>query len=325
LALALVGPEDARGALLERINQVRAEAAGAALEIHPVLELIAQHHSEELAAAELVGHDSPVFGIGFTERLRHACAAPTFSAENVARVGEPMAAVAAFLDSPGHRRNLLDPRYQQVGIGLAQRAREWYVTVDFAAGLRAAGPDCPGTPYWLAGLPRRGLPHTSSGIQEYRFPAPAEEIALRRAIELLGLDQPEAAARAARDALERNSAYAYARAILATALLRSNRLAEARIEAEQYRRDRPADPEGMYLVARIAEARGECATAARAAQETLDALPEHHEAWYVLGLARERCGDRSGAHAAYTKLLRLDPRHQGARLGLRRTDGGAQH
>jgi tetratricopeptide (TPR) repeat protein len=278
-----------------------------------------------LAADQYLSHESPVYGISFAERLRLACGLPPASAENVARVPQPLEAVQAFLNSPGHRINLLNPRYRQAGIGLARsQSLEWYVVVDFAAGLPPAGEHCPRVLYWEAGLPEQGPPRAQAGIENYRFPAPAEEQAVQRALEAQSRGDYEAAEAAAREALRSNPSYSYARAALATALLHSNRLAEAWEEARRYRQEFPHDPEAAFLVARIAEARGDCKLAVQEAQSTLAALPDHREAWYVLGLAREQCGDREGAHAAYEKLQKLDPLHQGAFLGLRRTAPDAQ-
>ncbi|HEX9637532.1 MAG TPA: tetratricopeptide repeat protein [Acidobacteriota bacterium] len=323
---ALAGPALAQTpappyqALLEAINRERAGAGAAALELHPALAAIAQHHSEELAAAQYLGHESPVYGIGYLQRLAMACGMAAASAENVARVPRPLEAVPAFLDSPGHRANLLSPRYTHVGVGLARaESDEWFIVVDFAAGWMPPGPRCPRQLYWQAGLPETGLPHTAAGIRDYRFLAPAEERAVQRALEALRQGRNETAEAAAREALRSNPHYPYARAALATALLRQSRLVEAREQARRYRDEFPGDPEGSFLMARIAEASGHCQEAIQEAQAALEALPQHREAWYVLGLARERCGDREGARAAYQELAKLDPLHQGAFLGLRRT------
>ena len=327
LPSAAAAPEPAAlETLLAAINRERAQAEAPALAPHPALALIAQHHSDELAAEQYLGHESPVFGIGYLQRLSLACGVPPASAENVARVPRPIEAVQAFLNSPGHRANLLNPRYTQVGIGLMRsEAFEWYVVVDFAEGLPAAGKRCPRVLYWEADLPKRGLPHAQAGIQNYRFPAPAEERAVQRALEALRQGQYETAEAAAREALSTNPGYPYARAALATALLRLNRLGLAWEEAQRYRREFPEDPEGSYLLARIAEARGDCKRAVQEAEATLAAVPEHREAWYVLGLARERCADRAGAQAAYQRLIQLDPMHQGAFLGLRRTSAASEN
>jgi uncharacterized protein YkwD len=66
-------------------------------------------------AADLVGEDA----------LEHAplgpvlaaCAGPTVAAENLSRAAaEPPAVVDAWLGSPGHRANVLDPTLDELGV-----------------------------------------------------------------------------------------------------------------------------------------------------------------------------------------------------------------
>lgn len=55
----------------------------------------------------------------------HCETPPTFGlawAENVASGQQPNQVVAAWMNSPGHRANILNPRYTEIGVGFARDA-----------------------------------------------------------------------------------------------------------------------------------------------------------------------------------------------------------
>jgi uncharacterized protein YkwD len=45
----------------------------------------------------------------------------TQAGENLANASTPRQALAAMLSSPGHKKNLLDPRWTHVGVGVSSR------------------------------------------------------------------------------------------------------------------------------------------------------------------------------------------------------------
>jgi uncharacterized protein YkwD len=124
-----------QASLLRAINAARAEHGLEPVRVGPRLERAARAHTEAMFATQAFTHGS------FVERLRHFhVTAPTI-AENLAwAYGSDATAqkiVRAWLNSPEHRRNLLNGTFTLVGIGdLAgsfqglDEAR--VVTVDFA-------------------------------------------------------------------------------------------------------------------------------------------------------------------------------------------------
>ena len=80
-------------------------------------------HSQAMAARSFFSHDDPVLG-GFADRLRAAGIACAACAENLFMArGYPdpvPIAVAGWMNSPGHRANILDARFTRTGIGVAQ-------------------------------------------------------------------------------------------------------------------------------------------------------------------------------------------------------------
>ncbi|GAA4551806.1 CAP domain-containing protein [Pseudonocardia xishanensis] len=88
----------------------------------------AQAHSADMAARGYFAHDS-LDGRDFSDRLR-AAGYPEPGAENIA-MGQETAddVVAAWLDSPGHRRNIEDCSLRTIGVGYDPDGAYW--TQDF--------------------------------------------------------------------------------------------------------------------------------------------------------------------------------------------------
>lgn len=99
------------------------EAAGApALAVHPKLEASARAHAEQMVAWRFFGHVDQAGT--FYDHLREAgYADSSFVAggENLAWLGgaaTPRSVVNAWLESPGHRANLLDRRLRDSGVAV---------------------------------------------------------------------------------------------------------------------------------------------------------------------------------------------------------------
>ncbi|MDN5859106.1 MAG: CAP domain-containing protein [Pseudonocardia sp.] len=109
-------------------NQARADAGCAALRVDPRIASAAQAHSDDMAKRNYFEHDS-LDGRTFADRLR-AAGYPRPGAENIA-FGQRSASevMAAWLDSPGHRRNILDCDLVAIGVGYNPDGTYW--TQDF--------------------------------------------------------------------------------------------------------------------------------------------------------------------------------------------------
>jgi hypothetical protein len=97
-----------------------------ALRPHAGLQAIAQAHANELAGGATLDHASPNTGTLAT-RLRAAHVPAWLSAENLAHAPDAHAAWRAFLDSPGHARNLVLP--QLTHLGLARAGQHWVLAM----------------------------------------------------------------------------------------------------------------------------------------------------------------------------------------------------
>lgn len=103
-------------ALWERINRARSEAGVPPLIWHPTLADVASDHANELARRGALNHLSPDTG-WLETRLADRPGRWAEVAENLADAADAAAALRAFMDSPGHARNLMNPRLTHVGVG----------------------------------------------------------------------------------------------------------------------------------------------------------------------------------------------------------------
>jgi uncharacterized protein YkwD len=125
-------------ALEASINGVRADHGCARLRAHPGLARVAARFSRLLLASGGLDHDS---GVPFTERLWRAVPAARVVGENLAFTpgvrAQPDEVVRQWLESPPHRRVLLDCRFGQLGLGivsgrLGDQGQGTVYTADFA-------------------------------------------------------------------------------------------------------------------------------------------------------------------------------------------------
>ncbi len=90
----------------------------------------AQDHAREMAQREAISHQ---FDGENSLEVRGHYEGARFSliAENVAMAPSVLQVHAAWMNSPGHRANLLDPRVDSVGISVLRRGNELYAVQDF--------------------------------------------------------------------------------------------------------------------------------------------------------------------------------------------------
>lgn len=111
-----------RAATLCLLNAERARRGLRTLIADPALEVAAEAHSLDMARRDYFEHDTPE-GVKPWMRIARAGYRASLVGENLAW-GEgdkstPAHAMKLWMKSPGHRDNLLEPRYTQIGIGLA--------------------------------------------------------------------------------------------------------------------------------------------------------------------------------------------------------------
>ena len=104
---------------LEAVNEARRSGRRGAMRIDARAQKAAERHARDMARANKMAHELPGRP-KFTERLEKA-GIRTVAAENVAwGQGDVAGAVTAWMNSSGHRRNMLDERFEGVGVASAR-------------------------------------------------------------------------------------------------------------------------------------------------------------------------------------------------------------
>ncbi len=99
------------------VNEVRRKAGLRKLRSDERLRAAARNHSKDMARRDFCEHVNPD-GVTPVQRMS-AAGYPDPGAENVARgQPNPHAVMTAWLASPGHRANLLNPDFAAIGIGV---------------------------------------------------------------------------------------------------------------------------------------------------------------------------------------------------------------
>jgi uncharacterized protein YkwD len=128
-------------AILTAVNEVRRAHGLPALEPDPALHAVARAHSEAMGERDVLAHRDPASG-SLADRVRTAGIAFRMIGENLARTrGIPDAATAVvegWMASPGHRRNVLSPRFRKTAVGVWHEGTTYYVTQVFLEPPRLA-------------------------------------------------------------------------------------------------------------------------------------------------------------------------------------------
>src|SRR5207237_1385190 len=117
--------------IFQLANQARKGAGAEPLQWNEHAAEAARTHAKMMAEKQTLSHQ---FGEEPTLRERMAATGLRFDsvAENVADEESTDEVHQALMNSPPHRLNLLNPKYNSVGIGVAKNGRQLYVVQDFA-------------------------------------------------------------------------------------------------------------------------------------------------------------------------------------------------
>jgi uncharacterized protein YkwD len=127
--------------LFKLVNKERQKHDLAPVIFSPPLSVLARKHSQDMAGREDISHFS-TSGEAYSERLVEEGFFFKKNGENVAfsQTFMPEFIHKGFMDSPGHRANILDPDFNEVGIGVVfKEDNGYYVTQDFIRSLKPKG------------------------------------------------------------------------------------------------------------------------------------------------------------------------------------------
>lgn len=115
--------------LLTLVNSVRRAVGCPSLTTNTKLTKSARKHSADMASHRNMSHTGSD-GSAPSDRIADAGYERSAYGENVAHgYATPESVMAGWMSSPGHRRNILDCSFKEIGLGLAQPGNYW--TQDF--------------------------------------------------------------------------------------------------------------------------------------------------------------------------------------------------
>ena len=124
-------PSTVESKILDLLNQERVSENLPALKWNGHAAMVARRHSQLLAQHGEMSHQFEKEET-VPQRIGSTGLRFTDSAENVAVADAPEEVHMALMLSPGHRANIMNPRYNAVGIGVFEAKGRLWVTQDFA-------------------------------------------------------------------------------------------------------------------------------------------------------------------------------------------------
>src|SRR5436309_10548060 len=122
--------------ILEWTNEERAKVNAPPLKWNNRLALAARLHSDEMANHKELTHqlkgEPP-----FTQRLSERGAKFSGAAENVGYADSAEELQSGWMHSAGHRANLLNPVYTEMGVGIVRAGNRLWATEDFATTIQS--------------------------------------------------------------------------------------------------------------------------------------------------------------------------------------------
>ena len=111
--------------VIRLVNDIRVQNGLKALSTNWELSRVARYKSEDMSSARYFSHTSPTYGTPFQMMKSFGLSYRT-AGENIA-YGQrtPAAVVDAWMNSSGHRANILNSSYTQIGVGYCASGNYW--------------------------------------------------------------------------------------------------------------------------------------------------------------------------------------------------------
>ena len=109
----------------ELVNEIRAENGLGSLKLNANLSDVARAKSQDMHDNDYFAHESPTYGSPFEMMTAFGISYQT-AGENIAMgYASPQAVVDAWMNSPGHRANILKASFTQIGVGYVKDGSYW--------------------------------------------------------------------------------------------------------------------------------------------------------------------------------------------------------
>ena len=111
--------------VIRQVNEVRRENGLKALTANWELSRVARYKSQDMLNKGYFSHTSPTYGTPFQMIKAFGLSFRT-AGENIARgYPTPQAVVNGWMNSSGHRANILNASYTQIGVGYVAQGNYW--------------------------------------------------------------------------------------------------------------------------------------------------------------------------------------------------------
>ena len=131
--------KDAEQRFAKKMNNARSQKGLVKMHLDKQMSRVARQHSKAMAAVHTVFHSDP-------SKLGAKVTRWRMLSENVGRGASVDGTHKAFMDSYGHRKNILRSNWRHVGVGTVTRDGVLYVTVVFESrrdpGTTLSAPSC---------------------------------------------------------------------------------------------------------------------------------------------------------------------------------------
>lgn len=121
------------GQLLNLINQERARNGLPGLRLDPELTRVARIKAQDMIDNNYFSHYSPTYGSPF-DMMNEFNIKYQYAGENIAQNTSVNKAHTALMNSSGHRKNILNPNFTHIGIGI-KKAKKGYIYVEMFIGV----------------------------------------------------------------------------------------------------------------------------------------------------------------------------------------------
>lgn len=111
--------------VIRLVNEIRVQNGLKELKADWELSRVARYKSQDMKDNNYFSHTSPVYGSPF-QMIKNFGISYRSAGENIARgQSTPQAVVNAWMNSSGHRANILNASYTKIGVGYVENGRYW--------------------------------------------------------------------------------------------------------------------------------------------------------------------------------------------------------
>lgn len=111
--------------VIRLVNEIRAENGLRPLTANWELSRVARYKSQDMLDKGYFAHNSPTYGTPFQMIKAFGLSFRT-AGENIAKgYATPQAVVNGWMNSSGHRANILNSSYRQIGVGYVAKGNHW--------------------------------------------------------------------------------------------------------------------------------------------------------------------------------------------------------